>query len=252
MRILDPVVIADTPLMGATGGAGSGAANLLTPSPREVWIADAVGGTTIDFDLGAAQDIQGFFVGATNASAGSTWKIQTGTGLGVGLEDIYGYVAFRAADSIGPVHHGWAVLPAPVNARYFRVSIIQTGDDPLLIGLLLVGAVFQAPYEYGGGRVPIDTSTIEAMPDGGFGIGEGVVKAGFRWTFIDLAPAVRRELWRLVYGRGQGKPVVIDEEAGEGAGLNEELHYGLFDRFEPYVREAPGSTRWALSMVDWG
>jgi len=34
-------------------------------------------------------------------------------------------------------------------------------------------------------------------------------------------------------------------------GLNERIHYGLFDRFEPYERLSPGRTRWGLRMNEW-
>lgn len=251
MRILEPIAIAATPTIGGSAGAGTGAANLLTPSPREVYLAGAVGYSTIDIDLGAAQAVQGFWLGSTNATAAATWVIQKGTSLGGGLADIKADGAFRAADSLGPVHHGFAVLPAPVTSRYFRILVTQTGADPLLIGSLLVGNVFQAPYEFGGGRLPIDTSAIEELTDGGFGIGRGVVKSGYRWTFGDLTPAQRHGLWRLVYERGASAPTVVDEETGETDQRNEELHYGLFERFEPYARSSPGRTRWALSMREW-
>ena len=251
MRIIEALSIAATPTIAGAAGAGSGAANLLTYSPREIWTATSVGLSTIDIDLGSAQDVAGFFLGFTNASSAATWSIQKGTGLGTGLSTIVASTGFRAADSIGPKHHGFAALAAPQNTRYLRLNVTQTGSAPLQAGILMVGKVFAAPYEFGGGRIPIDTSVKEVLPDGGFGIGEGVIKAGLRWRFIDLDAATRRELWRLVYGRGEARPIVVQEDTGEGAGLNEELHYGLFDRFEHYEREAPSQSRWALSMTEW-
>lgn len=250
MRILEPLPIAATPTIAGTAGAGSGAANLLSASPREIWLAGDDGISTIDVDMGTAVDVQGLFLGFTNATTAATWKIEKGTGLGTGLTEIMATGAFRAADSLGPGHHGFAVLDDPVNARYFRLTVTQT-SVALRAGVLAIGRIFQAPYEYGSGRILIDTSTREGLPDGGFGIGAGVIKSGYRWTFIDLSAADRRELWRLTSRRGEHRPVVVDEETGEGAGLNEELHYGLFNRFEPYEREAPDQSRWALSMEDW-
>lgn len=66
-----------------------------------------------------------------------------------------------------------------------------------------------------------------------------------------VSAADRRALWALVKDRGERRPVLVAEELQEGAGTNEELHYGLFDRFEAYERQAPGSTRWSLSMTEW-
>jgi hypothetical protein len=115
----------------------------------------------------------------------------------------------------------------------------------------MIGLAFEGPQELGGGRVPIDTSVVNALPDGGFGIGEGVVKAAVKWTFVGLAPADRRDLWRRVHGRGNTRPVLVFEDLGEDGGAGEELHYGLFDKFESYDREDPGETRWGLSMTEW-
>jgi hypothetical protein len=253
MIILKPLDVAAPPTAGGAAGAGSGAANLLTPDPKEVWVAGAVGVSTIDIDLGAAMDVDTFFLGFTNATAGATWLIQKGTGLGTGLTDLVpAGTAMRAADSLGPRHHGLAHLAAVANARYFRITVTQTGAEPLQAGALMLGKAFVAPYELGGGRQAIDTGAREDLLGGGFGIGEGVVKAALRWTFIDLAPADRRALWELVRDRGETKPVLVVEELGEGdEGLNEEMHYGVLDQLEAYERQAPGQTRWALRMTEW-
>lgn len=245
------IIARPIPIPTAPVAAGDGAEYLLTPSPKEVWVADAVGSTTIDVDLSVAEDVDTFFLGFTNATAAATWQIQIGTGVGVGLVDLVpAGTAMRAADSLGP-HHALAVLDAPVNGRYFRITTAQTGAEPLQAGILILSKAFVAPYDLGGGREPIDTTPVTELTDGGFNIGDGAIKARLEWKFVDLSPADRRALWAIIKSVGKSSPVLVVEQLSEDAGLNEEMHYGLFDRFEPYVREAPGSTRWALSMKQW-
>lgn len=246
MIILESYALAAAP----TVSDGTGAAFLATPDPKEVWVAQAWT-STIDVDLGAVRDVDAIFLGFTNASADASWTIAKGTGLGSGLTVIHGPAAMRAADSIGPRHQSFAQLDAVHAARYFRISVTQTGGVPLTAGALAIGKAFRAPYEFGGGRTPIDTGIKEALLGGGFGLGEGVVKAQLRWSFIDLTPAQRRTLWALAKRRGEGRPIVVVEELGEDAGFGEEIHYGLFDKFQAYEREAPGQTRWAMSMTEW-
>lgn len=245
------IIARPIPIPTAPVAAGDGAEYLLTPSPKEVWVADAVGSTTIDVDLSVAEDVDTFFLGFTNATAAATWQIQIGTGVGVGLVDLVpAGTAMRAADSLGP-HHALAVLDAPVNGRYFRITVTQTGAEPMQAGILILSKAFVAPFEFGSGRQPIDTGSKVALADGGFGLGDGVVKAALRWTSADLSPADRRALWALAMDRGERGPVLVVEQLGEDGGLNEEIHYGLFDRFEAYERQAPGQSRWALSMTEW-
>jgi hypothetical protein len=193
-----------------------------------------------------------FFLGFTNAAAGATWGIEKATGLGTGLTSIMpAGTLMRAADSLGPRHHALAFLPVPVNSRYFRITPTQAGVTPMQAGILMLAKAFVWPYEFGSGREPIDTSAVDELRDGGFGIGEGVVKARLEWTFVDLTAVMRRALWAITWGVGKSKPILVVEQTGETAGLNEEIHYGLFERFEPYQRQAPEMTRWALSMKEW-
>lgn len=250
MLIIRPLPITTTPSI--SGVTGSGAANLLTPSPKEAWIAQSVGTSIIDIDLGANTEIDSIFLGSTNAAAGATWSIERGTGLGTGLTALIAAgTPFRHPESPGPRHHGFAHLGASVTGRYFRIAITQTDTAPLFAGTLVIGRAFTAPYEYGAGRIAIDTGAREALQDGGFGIGDGVVKAGFRWTFAGLSTTQVNALWTIAIDRGERRPVLVVEGAEGEARRNEELHYGLFDSFEAYEREAPEATRWSLSMTEW-
>lgn len=246
------LIVAPYPIVQLAAASGTGGDNLLTPSPREVWNCGVVGTPGIDIDLGEVREVDSFFFGFTNAHPDATLQVVRLTEFGGAVDGtVVDHRPLRAADSLGPRHHGFA-RAAPVSGRYFRFIVGQAGTEPMTAGVLMVGKAFAAPYDFGGGRQPIDTGTKEPLEDGGFGIGEGVVKAGLRWTFGDLAPADRRALWALTYGRGETRPLVVVEELGEdGAGLGEEIHYGLFDRFQAYERVAPGQTRWSLSMTEW-
>lgn len=243
MIILEPLPIA------AIAGTGVGANYLLTPDPKEVWAGTYAGGHEIDIDLGALAAFDTIFLGFTNLPAAAEWYIYTATGPGTGLALIVPPRPARAADSLGPRHHCLARLAAPVEARYLRITV--SSNVAPVAGVVAVGKAFQAPFEFGSGRTLIDTGAKEALIGGGFGLGDGVVKAQLRWSFVDLSPAKRRALWALTYRRGERKPIIVVEELGEDAGLGEEIHYGLFDRFQAYERDDPGQTRWALSMTEW-
>lgn len=245
------IILRPLPILSVTTSAGTGSANLLSPQPKEIWRGDVPGGHDILVDLGGDQAVDCFFLGFTNAEAGTTWQINRLASPGGASTNLSPYLAVRAADSLGPRHHAFIQLAAPVNGRFFQIRTYHPGPSPMQVGALAIGKAFVAPYEYDSGRQAIDTGTREDLADGGFGMGAGVVKSGLRWTFPDLSPADRRALWAIVKDRGIRKPVVVVEQTGEDAGLAEEVHYGCFDRFEPYARRAPSSTRWALSMTSW-
>ncbi|QHL90709.1 hypothetical protein GVO57_07495 [Sphingomonas changnyeongensis] len=116
----------------------------------------------------------------------------------------------------------------------------------------MVGQRFVAGHERGAGRQLRDSSVKEDLPDGGFAIVEGVVRASLKWRFVGLSDASRRRLWALAYRRGETRPVlVIEEPDSEAAGADERIHYGLFDRFDAYERADPNDNAWALSMTEW-
>lgn len=227
----------------------NGAENLLTPSPKEVYVAPGVGFFAVGIDLGAVRTIDTIFLGFTNA-LNASFAVDLTSEFGGGTSETIVDQPVRALDAIGPVH-GLALLPAPRQARYLRV---RAGGDsvPFTAGIFMAGARFQAPHERGGGRQPIDTGTKELLPDGGVGGEDGVVLCSLKWRFVGLPDAIRRQLWALVYDRGERGPVlVIEEPDTEAAGANERIHYGTFDRFDAYERRDPNDTAWALSMTEW-
>lgn len=230
---------------------GSGRPNLLTVDPNEAWIAGFVGPATIDIDLGAETAVDSFYLGYTNAAAASTWAVYKGTGLGANLAPIWGAEPMRAADSEGPRHHCFARLPAPVIGRYFRITTNQAGEAPLFVGALVVGLAFEKHREYGDGRTPIDTGTREDLPGGGFAIGDGIVKAMFAFSFVDLTEAETNWLWSIKRDRGLSRPVVLVEDADLTSGFNDAIHYGVFERFQAWGRTSPRYRKWAGSVIDW-
>lgn len=151
-----------------------------------------------------------------------------------------------------PRRHGLFRFPA-VLARFITVAFNQPANPILQVGLLLVGVAFQPTHnrEWGSGRQIVDTGSREPLLGGGFGIGEGVRKAVFRWNLGDLTDAEVESLYDMALDRGETRPILVVEDPDATTGLNERIHYGLFDRFDAYERLGPGRTTWALSVTQW-
>ncbi|SCW56333.1 hypothetical protein SAMN02927924_01381 [Sphingobium faniae] len=244
--IIKPLPIAAVPTV-----TGTGAANLLTVDPNEAWIASGTGPRNIDVDMGSEVTVDSFYLGYTNADGAALWRIDRATGPGTGLVTVKAAGPMRAADSEGPRHHCFARLAAPVVSRYFRLVVNHPGPASLYAGALVIGLAFEKHRERNGGRGLLDTGVRQDLPSGGFGIGDGVVKAQFSFSFIDLSAAELRRLWSINKDRGLRRPVVIVEDADLTAGLNEAIHYGTFDRFQPYEGTDADETRWSCSHIEW-
>jgi len=244
--IIKPLSIAATPTV-----TGSGAGNLLSFDPNEAWIAASTAALTIDIDMGTAVTVDSFYLGYTNAAAAATWTIASGTGLGTGLTTIKASGLMRAADSEGPRHHCFARLAAAVTARYFRLTLAQSGASPLYAGALALGLAFEKHREFGPGRTAIDTGTRQDLPGGGFGTGDGATKSQFTFSFVDLSQAERGRLWSIEKDRGIRKPVVLVEDLDLTSGMNEAIHWGVFDRLQPFERANAREFKHAGTVVDW-
>jgi hypothetical protein len=48
-----------------------------------------------------------------------------------------------------------------------------------------------------------------------------------------------------------GSILVVEDPDQAATGLNERVHWGLFDKLESYERIAPGATKWTLRIEDW-
>lgn len=245
-------IVAPLAITSISTSNGTGASNLLTPSPREVWRAAAVGTAMIDLDFGSALPVDTIFLGFTNATPDATWSVATMSAPGgSGLNIVRSTVTLRVPHATGTRQHGYVRLAAPVTTRYLRITVTQVGGAaPLQVGILLAGRMIERPYEYRAGRVALDLSKKTELVDGGFGINPGAIVSSYRFTLSGLTDEQVEELWQIVMAIGESAPLLVVE--GHEALRFSHLHYGLFQRLEPYEREEPEDTRWGLSIRDWG
>lgn len=246
-----PGLLIVKPIAFVPSAAGwAGAENFQTKSPREICVAPGTGARTFEIDLQAVQNIDSFFLAATNARADAVWTIQTIAALGGAVTATHvNAQPMRLAGNIRTRYHCLARLPAPVAGRYFRFTVNQP-TTPIEIGRVIVGLAFDWPYAYGSGRMPIDTARVVALPDGGFGVDEGVVKTSFQWRFVDLDNAALAKLWQIVEELGESK-TLLAVEGPDYPPLATSVHYGLFRKLEPFEREDPAATKWALTVEEW-
>lgn len=230
---------------------GSDESRILTPSPREIWVADGQGYRDIHIDLGSDQEVDCFFVGGTNADEDMTWRIYEESAVNTDLNLLTGLIDFRLPDASGPQYAGFYRLAAPVTSRWFMLRLNQEGTEPLEIGTIVAGKGFDHAYAFGNGRIPIDTSRRERLIDGGFGIEEGVTIAGFRWKFVDLGSDEEALLWSMAMDRGLTKPLIVVENGDVVPPPAASVHYCVFQQFEAFEREDPNDTTWALSAEQW-
>jgi hypothetical protein len=248
------------PLSPSTVAAstGTGVANLLTPDPKEVWASVAGGSASnLDFDMGAgAPTIDSVYIGfVAGAATAPTFTWTSGAASYTTTTNLTAVSAFAPSSSAAPPRrHCFRRLAAPlVGHRYHRIAFTPGVAGTTTIGIVVFGLALQTAYnrEWGGGRSIIDTGAKERLLGGGFGIGEGARKAAFRWTWGDLSDAETDAIYDLGLDRGEGRPVIVVEDPDLTTGLNERIHYGLFDRWEPYERQNPNLTRWSLSVEQW-
>lgn len=229
---------------------GSGVSNLASPSPREIWIADSSGAHTIDVDLTSVKEVDCFFLGGTNARADATWSVQSIAGIGGAVTDTHiDAEPMRLAGSIRSRYCAVGRLAEPVAGRFFRITVDQP-VSPMEIGVAFAALALEWPYAFGSGRLPIDTSRVVALDDGGFGVDAGVVKSLFQWRFLDLDDVTLDKLWAIAEDRGESKPLVVIEGPAWPPAATA-VHYGLFRRFEAFEREDPASTKWSLTVEEW-
>ncbi len=245
-------IVQPIPIAALAVNHGDGIDYLRSPDPKEVWQASTTAPTVIDVDLGTERQIDTVFLGFTNAAAGAVWVIRrTSNMAGADVVPMTSTGPFRVPGASGARHHGLALVPVQHTTRYLRITVVQEVGGPLLqAGVLMIGKRFEHPYEYKAGRRPIDLSERVDLAGGGFGFGRGAIKSSFRFTFADLDQAKLDQLWRIVATSGNQHPVLL-VEGGDGAIAHDQVHYGVFERFEAYEREDPVDTRWGLSMQDW-
>jgi hypothetical protein len=251
------LILSPASILAIEASRGSGAANLLTRSPKEVWIDSAVGSPVlINIDLGAATSIDTVYLGYVSPpAAGAVWTI-TGGVAGYAETTVKASGALRAIDSASRspkrTHALWA--GSAISVRYLRISVTQpAGNAALSIGVAMVGKAWRPVFnmELGHGRRVVDTGTVTALVDGGFATVDGARKRSFSWTLGDLSIAEADALEELLLTHGMTVPLVVCEDPAETAGQFNRLHYGLFSNLKAYEREDPAKTKWAFEFEEW-
>jgi hypothetical protein len=229
---------------------GSGVANLSSSSPREIWVAGAAGTVAIDIDFGSVQQIDSFYLGNTNANGAATWRLESIPAVGAAASGLISPTqAVLLSGNIRLLVPGFVRLAAPISARFVRIVIDQP-NTAIEIGNFVAGLALEAPYAFGAGRMPVDTSKVVSLQDGGFGIDRGVVKTMLQWRFPELDAQALARLWAIAEDRGESAPLVV-VEGPDYPPLATSVHYGLFRRFEAFEREDPAATKWALTLEEW-
>jgi len=250
------LIMAPLPVAAVAASRGTGADNLLSPDPREVWADSAVGSAaTIEVDFGAVRRIDTVFLGHLFPPAdGATWTLDCGFAAH-GETMIAGAAPLRVPDVPGHApalsHAFWH--GAPVSLRYLRLAVTQAaGAAPLTAGVLLAGLAFQPRWnrEWGGGRRPIDSGSATQLSTGGFAIAEGERKSAWYWTLGDLEDDELDVLYDITLDRGETRPLLVVEDPASTAGLRRRLHYGLFQQLRQYERQRLGRTRWELTLAE--
>jgi hypothetical protein len=252
------LILQPTPIAAISASRGTGAANLLTPHPREVWIDSAVGSAaSIDIDLGAVRVVNTICLAHVRPPhVNATWTITGGTADYTSIAIATG-ATLRVPDVNGrspALSHAFWYGDA-VSARYLRLALTQpAGSSPLSAGVVMVGRALVPGWnhEWGSGRRPLDTGSSTALPDGGFAVVEGVRKSAWYWTLGDLTDDELDALYEVALDRGETRPLLVVEDPDRTAGLRRRLHYGLFRQLREFERAQRNRTRWELQIEEWG
>lgn len=251
------LILSPTQIAAIAASRGSGAANLLTPSPKEVWVDSTDGsGTAINIDFGAPVSIDTVFLGFVSPpSAGAAWSA-IGSVSGGPTIDVFTGRALRAADSASraprATHAFWN--GAVQTVRYMQIYVNQpAGEGPLTAGVVLAGKAWQPQFnmEFGSGRRVIDTGTVASLPDGGFATMTGARKRAFSWTLGDLSVAETDALEELLLDHGETVPLLVVSDPDATTGQRSRIHYGLFTGLKAYERQDPTQTKWAFDFEEW-
>lgn len=238
LAIVQPLPFA---LVPASSSAGQDIVQLLTPDPREAFVVPGVP-VRLVIDLGTAQPVDTIFAGFSDARADAIWSVSVDPGF---RQVHVGPVAhsYRRA----PLRHGLVVLPSPVVTRYVRIEVAATALGAVAVGL----AIRPEGHEWGGGRPIQDGTRVERLAGGGFGIAPGAVSGGWQWTMPGLSDELVERLYALALDAGIGGTILVVEDPDDGPALNERIHWGLLTRLEPFARQQPGDTKWAMQVQDW-
>lgn len=242
-------------VLSSAGGADSGLPNLFSDDPKEIWNGGAATQRNLYIDLGVAQAVDSIFIGYTNFTTAQVNIAATTDMSGNGAVQAAPVQAIRAADAKTVRSSKIIPLTTPtpvVTSRYWRI-IISADVAAHQVGRIAFCRQFSAEWdrEWGSGRRPIDTGRSTALLGGGFATQDGARKASYNWTFGDLTEAELETLWGIFLRRGTTKPIIVSELEGAATGPNEKLHYGLFQRLDPWERREPNATKWSMEVEEW-
>ena len=228
-----------------TNGVAANSDNLKTPDPKEIYSGNA---QYIFFDFGAAYEFDTAFIGYIGGAATSN-----AIGVNQGVNMSFTGQTGKATPTPGPTtarrRHAFAKFTAGTS-RYWNISFWESFS----VGIVVFGKSIQPAYghEWGSRRGIRDMSQVTPLRGGGFGIERGARAGGYEFTCGDLTDAEVQSLYDMVEDVGESAPVVVCRDpALAQPDLNNALHYGLLDRPEAYVREAPGMNSWSFRVKDW-
>lgn len=234
---------------------GTGAANVGTNDPKEVWADTATGSATLTIDLGSVVPVDTVFLGYVSPpSVASTWSVSGGH-AGPNEQVLQATTSLRVPDAAGTFavrsHALWNGAVATV--RYLAITVTQpAGTPPLTIGVCMAGlsVTSQRGHEWGSGRRLIDTGSVTSLPSGGFSIVEGARKRALTWTFGDLSTPEVDRLEAIALRRGESATALVIEDATRSPGLWSRCHYGLF-KWRAFERRNKAQTRWEMEIEGW-
>ena len=251
------LIVPPLPVAGIYADRGSGAENLLTNDPREVWadINDPANHVAISVDLGLPRTIDTVFLGAVRPPVPAAQWFIDGALSGGPSSVLKNWGPLRVPDVPG---HQPALSCAlwhgePATVQHLAIRVLQPAGDPLTIGRLIIGKAFSPALgkEWGSGRRPIDTGSATALSSGGFATVDGVRKRSAAWTFGDLSKAETDQLEMLALDHGETKPLLVVDDPTPSAGLWLRVLYGKFERWRAFERRNHVQTRWELGFEEW-
>lgn len=249
------LIVQPLPIAGIVASRGSGAANLDTVDPREVWADSASGSATLTVDLGQVRTIDTVWLGFVSPpGAAATWQV-TGGAASAGQATLQASAPLRVPDVAGRFASTTSALwfGTAASVRYLAITVQQAGGAPLSIGRLLVGRAV-APTrgkEWGSGNRVVDGGSATTLPTGGFAAVEGARRRYVAWTFGDLLPAEVEALEELALDVGETRAALVIDDPTRSAGLRNRIYYGRFDRWKAFERRNPQQTRWELGFEEY-
>jgi hypothetical protein len=154
------LIMEPLPIAAIAAAPGTGAANLLSPHPKEVFSSPATGDNfSIDIDLGSVQIIDTIFLGFLWDVGAAVTRTIAGGVAGHAEFTIATVEALRAVDAAGtganPTHALWTA--AAVAVRYIRIFVgVSAGHPSISAGIVMVGKAFRPTYNQEWGRAAGD------------------------------------------------------------------------------------------------